>query len=265
MKSHMQLPHFLMRRFAHKIALNNKDGKVVHKECVYCLDIKSKSISEADISELNVQEGYYVDEAERILGEVESDFGNLVAEIKAHLKSGDEFFDLEPHEHTIKKFFYMAMSRSKAMVDKTIANSIFGELYPEVFNPSGIVMASEMLYKDTFLTNFQAMVAISSEKNFVMPKTCWYWGGMDTPYGPQPILTLPIMPTVAVVLIKKELKEAIRDNGYPNILKVDAATIKNANNFALLHEMRSDCEFLICAREDELRNLKEALEIRNGQ
>lgn len=256
MKSHIQLPHFIMRRFCHKTTLQNTNGQSVHKECVYCLDIKKKEIYEADINDLNVKEDYYTDKAEKLLGNVESDFGKLLAEIKTQLKGNVENFDLQPYEQIIKKFFYMAMARSKSILSKTIAKSKYGKLFPEVFNPSGIVMAGETLYNEAFLSEYHAMVGISSEKNFVVPKGCWYWGAMETPSGPQATLTLPIMPTVAIILIKKELKKAIKDNGYPNILKVYDSTIQNANIFALNQELRGDCEFLICARKDELEELK---------
>ncbi len=256
MKSHIQLPHFIMRRFCHKTTSQNTNGQSVHKECVYCLDIKKKEIYEADIHDLNVKEDYYNDKAEKLLGDVESNFGKLLTEIKTHLKTNDGNFNLEPYEQIVKKFFYMAMARSKSILRKTIAISKYGKLFPEVFNPSGMVMAGEMLYNDTFLSDYQPMVGVSSEKNFVVPKGCWYWGAMDTPSGPQATLTLPIMPTVVIILIKKELKKAIEDNGYPNILNVNDTTINNANIFALRQEERGDCEFLICARKDELEELK---------
>lgn len=256
MKSHIQLPHFIMRRFRRKTTSQNINGQPVHKECVYCLDIKKKEIYEADINDLNVKEDYYNDKAEKLLGDVESDFGKLIAEIKRHLKGNVKNFDLKPYEHVIKKFFYMAITRSKVFLSKAIAVSEYGEFFPEIFNPSSIVMGGEILYNDDVLSDFQAMVGVSSEKNFVVPKTCWYWGLMNTPYGPQAILTLPIMPTVAIVLIKKEIKKAIEDNGYPNILNISASAIEGANIFAMRQEMICDCEFMICARRDELEELK---------
>lgn len=42
----------------------------------------------------------------------------------------------------------------------------------------------------------------------------------------------------------------------PNILNISASAIEGANIFAMRQEMICDCEFMICARRDELEELK---------
>lgn len=41
-----------------------------------------------------------------------------------------------------------------------------------------------------------------------------------------------------------------------NILNISASAIEGANIFAMRQEMICDCEFMICARRDELEELK---------
>ena len=59
-----------------------------------------------------------------------------------------------------------------------------------------------------------------------------------------------------IATLEKEIKKAIEDNGYPNILNISASAIEGANIFAMRQEMICDCEFMICARRDELEELK---------
>lgn len=74
MKSHKQLPKFIIKNF------QNKSGKV------YYYDIKNKLIGEAGPKVLGTEEGYFSNIIENLLNaKVESPFSAFLAKIKKNL------------------------------------------------------------------------------------------------------------------------------------------------------------------------------------
>lgn len=124
MKSHVQLPYFILKRFAHRKKTVNDAGFAEYKFMVYCLNLKTRAITEEDIKELNVIRDYFTDEVEKILGNTENEFGELISKIEKQSKTDFGNFDLEPYEKIIKKFFYFEMARSDTVAKKTKEKSI---------------------------------------------------------------------------------------------------------------------------------------------
>lgn len=139
MKSHIQVPRFLLKRFSHRTSSLNSRQQPVTRDCVYCLHLPDLSITEEDIKELNVQEGYYDKVAEDTLAKIESEFGEMVADLKISLNDKSKKFCVDKYELIIQKFALMTLARSSTMATMVKEKAITGKLLPKLFTPSTMV------------------------------------------------------------------------------------------------------------------------------
>lgn len=120
MKSHKQLPKFIIKNF------KNGNGKV------YYYDVNEDYIGESGPKVLGTQEGYYSDSTESKLNKlIETPFSSLLHEIKTCFIDGIAIEIDKGKIDIAKKFLTCLMFRSDYAYKIFIYNSYFARLLPK--------------------------------------------------------------------------------------------------------------------------------------
>lgn len=254
--SHKQTPESLLKNFSYRVIETNKDGRPVKSQYVFCLNLHTKDIAPANIKTLNAEFGYYSDEAERRLSEIESSFGQCVTDIqnfiKANFNKTDNSFDIFQYEQTVKDFVYYSMARAKSFINRIQSKSVFYPFFPDYFSHSNIINKSGQTFeKLKLLDDYALTVALSEHYNFVLPKYCWYGGFINNE-----TITLPITPNLAFILFpRKNLSDFLMPTKELGIVTFEKEDIQIANRIALMNEQRFDNEFIVAKQKQELIDL----------
>lgn len=94
----------------------------------------------------------------------------------------------------------------------------------------------------------------------VLPKRCWYSSNVSTELGEKIVLTLPVLPHYAILLVEEDFRRQLSAGGHSDILIMEDKTTKDLNLSALIYETRQDNEFVVGCEE---RDLWELLELYN--
>lgn len=251
-KPHIQMPKFIMKRFAHRNA--PIDGKTQPKT-VYVLDLSDYRIKEECINHLGTgEEGYYPKDLEDYFASLEGLFGNIQLKVNefARMEAKGEPFELtvyKKEEADILRFIDMIFGRSETATKLFNENNAFYTAfgrdltkieYNYMVSNFNIASPSSNSFEKTHKI---AILLNQTKKEFVAPRNVYYvdWRGN---------LIIPISPKAAIVAVPI----GADDRYYA--LESEQAVLE-FNQAALIAEEKLNNCFLIARREEELHEIRE--------
>ncbi|MDD3041067.1 DUF4238 domain-containing protein [Bacteroides sp.] len=253
-KSHTQIPKFLLKGFSHK----TKDGQKV-----FYLDLDDLLVKEGKINQLGTVVGFYNKEIEDFLNKnVERPFADLLVEFNEYAKEKRKPLTISRKDNDIiRRFMRYCLLRSDYFLAQVNTQSKLSFLVGG-YTHNDVLAHVDFFSSNDFLENYNATILINhSDIEFVTLKNCYISAMVE---GKQPKYIIPINRKIAIMLISNSENIGVKDTYEitPHIVVSDDV-MKSINARALFNEIQYSGKFLVCSREKELEELVDLIAEKN--
>ena len=245
MKSHIQLPHFILRKFEDE------------KNNLYYIDIDHKCmVKKGHAASLNTKANHYSAEVESYLSnEIEHPFSEEIKRIEKTIFDQDGFslsFNLEV---LAKKYAISCFARSSHMKDLMWDSSIYAQFMKcteQNQNDLAVLHGTISNHDSIFESYFLTFGLNRSNKAFVVPMTGLY--GMEI-FGGK-VIVMPISPKLVLILIDSAISDHIVENGITKMIIIENDDIiYDMNKRALATQKEQGYGFVAGSSREELSEL----------
>lgn len=241
--SHVQLSQLLMRGFSYK----TKEG-----DKVQYLDLNDNIIKEEKVNKLDAIPGYFDEEVEKQLAEIESKFGEVIFKFKKFQKKEIDFILSKDNLNTIQCFIDCLILRNEKIATISKKSSVILSSFDAT--PSDVLRwydCEDNNYR--ILGNRKANVLVNkTDVDFVLPRNGLYMVRKNEKYE----YVLPIAKKVAILMMDEKLYEEHRDGDILEYAYIDLDEgIKKFNDVAYYTEKDINNRFVI-GSEEELKRLQ---------
>lgn len=261
MKSHIQIPKNLLKRFSHKI-LSTQNGHTNKVDAVYALSINEGTIIEEKINTFGTIENYFSVETEReILNKkIENPFCDAASIIRMQLdvKGCKRVNIKKKNKDAIYKFCQYSHLRAPRQINSFNDDALM-RAFKIRLTPSEFI---DMAENSPFITNpfadrLIAIIKNDTNINFVMPFHCIYLIHVDgyKSDAQRDIIILPFTPKYAIALLP------INDDQKLQLDVINLTTVEEVtamNDWAFRTELTNK-QFLIAVERKELEKYVEIL------
>lgn len=244
-KSHIQIPKFILKSFSHKTENGN---------CVYYLDLKDKKIKEEKINTLGTEFGFYDEQVESELSEkYEQPFAKIAKIARGFSERKLTTIVLNDYEKTIKDFFTVCMFRSKDSFEMFKNISLTAQLFPKGIENLYMKVSLSKIDSFQFFDDFKVNILINSTKmSFVTIRQCYYPINIDD----STCYALPINSKAALLLQPEETFQKHMTNNELYYARVSTdEDVTNINYRAFLWEKQFNNDFVVAKEKAELTKL----------
>lgn len=254
--SHIQLPKSILEGFSFQEKITNEMGYPETKNYIYCMDMEG-NITKIDISDANVQHGYYENEVEELFSLFESAFGEVKAKIKAALKSREKgFLKLSLPQNTesvIKKYCALCLIRSEEFVKGIAKKSLFIDVLANT--PPNVVAYTYMRKPELVDKLFESKsfsFAFSTATKFILPQRGMYLISRSNSFD----VYIPISPNIAIVLTEYAV---IDNDGVLIVGEANDHDVEILNKIGIKTEIKYNQRAIYAQSEDDLIKYRDFL------
>ena len=241
--SHVQLSQLLMRGFSFKTAEGDK---------VRYLDLNDNTIKEEKVNKIDAIPGYFDEDVEQQLANIESKFGEVILKFKNFQKKEKNFMLSKNDLNVIYCFFDCLILRNEKMAALSEKSSVilsgFDATHSDVLRWYDYNDNSYRILGDKRVN----ILVNRTDMNFVLPRNGFYYVRKNGEYE----YVLPLNKKVAIIMMDQKL---YGEHRYGDILEyayIDLdEEIKKFNDMAYYAEKDMNNKFVI-GSEDELKRLQ---------
>lgn len=243
-KSHIQMPRFLLSRFENE------------NHSFFYYDVSKGFIgTNGHAKTLNTEHGYYPDEIEKLLSdEIENPFSQILRFIDLLDLEQPSFTMNSIDENNIKQFLISLIVRSPLFIDSIGKNSVFFDLFSQTDQHTmAILQGMQEAQKLRLFDDYRVTFTVNkTKKPFILPISGVYFYSLNGFAH----ATLPVSPHVALSLIEASGIPFIEKEGITRLyLVMQEKHITKLNRFALQEQCKQNYGYVISPVKDALEEL----------
>jgi len=252
-KSHIQMPKFLLKRF------HNERNKFFY------YDVIRKFIGNNGTAEsINTELGYYSDTIEKIFcKEIENPFGDLVAYLdklefeKVTLVLKDSVNNKKIYS-IARDFLYALICRSPSFLEKMVSEDPFFQQLSEQEQHGYVAIKGIEIAKENEIFSDYIITFLINRTNvpFVLP-VCGIYNYL---FDNKMTMNLPVSPQLALCFMHKSSSDRIiHNNGEISMFEInDSYIVFRMNQWAFSAQIKQKWGYVVCPQKDELERLMNA-------
>lgn len=242
MKSHKQLPKFIINNF------KNKDDRVFY------YDFKADTIKECSPRTLGTEDNYFSEETEEKLNkEVETSFSTLINKIKK--RDFDKLTITESDDNVAIKYLDCSMMRSNFAYDVFVYNSYVARFFPKQ-DINNFLVENNLNNKDNKTISYLKdrvinVIVNNSKQSFITSRN----GYAIISINKIECVIIPFDPFLAILLVPSDYPDK-----HKILLNNDEDEIKLINEQIASNEYTYNRDFIISIDKNELLRLQNVIE-----
>lgn len=249
--SHIQVPLCVLKEFSSSEGFLNEFGKPERYNYVYHL-CQDKSIEKLKVEEANAEFGYFEDEVEKYLSQLESDFSIVKSNIIKCVRTDQkEYFYKETDVGIIKQYCSLCWVRSPAFVKQVKEKSVLIDILANAKQNAVIYtyLCHRNIVDDIFKNLNFTVIINKSNINFLLPQ----YGVVCV--GKQESLNvyIPISTKVLILLSRKNYF----NNGNINFGIFNETEVDKFNKIAITTDFKYNVGSVFAKKENDLTRYKD--------